>query len=118
MLAARRDCPDAAQERAGRARARRAARADRDRGLAASAAQATSVATAPSAHASSSAAPKVHKGIPSRCKTTVKPKGVVKFSDWQFPANLTAKMFSFKDYPFFEAPPAATQVPKVNFSKS
>src|SRR5881628_3366225 len=36
----------------------------------------------------------------------------------QFPANLTAKMFSFKDYPFFEAPPAATQAPKVNFSKS
>ncbi len=36
----------------------------------------------------------------------------------QFPGNLTAKVFSFKDYPFFEAPPAATQVPKVNFSKS
>ena len=36
----------------------------------------------------------------------------------QFPANITAKMFSFKDYPFFEAPPAATQVPKVNFGKS
>src|SRR5437763_7410785 len=36
----------------------------------------------------------------------------------QFPGNLTAKLFSFKDYPFFEAPPAATQAPKVNFSKS
>ncbi len=35
----------------------------------------------------------------------------------QFPANITAKMFSFKDYPFFEAPPEATQVPKVNFTK-
>ena len=35
----------------------------------------------------------------------------------QFPGNLTAKMFSFKDYPFFEAPPEAKQVPKVNFSK-
>jgi LemA protein len=34
-----------------------------------------------------------------------------------FPQNLTAKMFSFKDYPFFEAPPEATQVPKVNFTK-
>src|SRR5436190_8507866 len=34
----------------------------------------------------------------------------------QFPANLTAKMFTFKDYPFFEAPPEARQVPKVNFS--
>jgi len=34
-----------------------------------------------------------------------------------FPQNMTAKMFSFKDYPFFEAPPAATQVPKVNFTK-
>jgi len=36
----------------------------------------------------------------------------------QFPANITAKLFSFKDYPYFEAPPAATQAPKVNFSKS
>ena len=35
----------------------------------------------------------------------------------QFPANITAKMFGFKDYPFFEAPPAAQQVPKVDFSK-
>src|SRR2546428_5663325 len=35
----------------------------------------------------------------------------------QFPANITAKMFGFKDYPFFEAPPDATQVPKVNFTK-
>src|SRR5437868_447530 len=42
------------------------------------------------------------------------------YNTWrgQFPPNLTAKMFSFKDYPFFEAPPAATQAPKVNFSKS
>src|SRR5690242_20086643 len=29
----------------------------------------------------------------------------------QFPGNITAKMFSFKDYPYFEAPPEATQVP-------
>jgi LemA protein len=35
----------------------------------------------------------------------------------QFPGNLTAKMFSFKDYPFFEAPAEAKQVPKVNFTK-
>jgi LemA protein len=35
----------------------------------------------------------------------------------QFPANLTAKMFSFKEYPFFQAPPDAKTVPKVNFSK-
>src|SRR3954463_7051286 len=35
----------------------------------------------------------------------------------QFPSNLTAKMFSLKAYPFFEAPPAATQAPRVNFSK-
>ena len=35
----------------------------------------------------------------------------------QFPANLTAKMFGFKEYPFFEAPAAAQQVPKVNFGK-
>jgi LemA protein len=35
----------------------------------------------------------------------------------QFPANLTAKIFGFKEYPFFQAPPEAKQVPKVNFSK-
>ena len=35
----------------------------------------------------------------------------------QFPANITAKMFGFKEYPFFQAPPEAKQVPKVNFSK-
>src|SRR3954447_24194950 len=35
----------------------------------------------------------------------------------QFPANLTAKMFSFKEYPLFQAPPEAKQVPKVNFSR-
>src|SRR6185503_7130115 len=35
----------------------------------------------------------------------------------QFPANLTAKVFGFKEYPFFQAPPEATQVPKVNFQK-
>src|SRR5437588_5786090 len=35
----------------------------------------------------------------------------------QFPGNLTAKMFSFKDYPFFEAPVDARQAPKVSFTK-
>jgi LemA protein len=35
----------------------------------------------------------------------------------QFPGNLTAKMFSFKEYPFFQAPADAKQVPKVNFNK-
>ena len=34
----------------------------------------------------------------------------------QFPANITARMFSFKEYPFFEAPAAAREVPKVNFT--
>ena len=36
----------------------------------------------------------------------------------QFPANVTAKMFGFKEYPFFQAPPEAKQVPKVNFRPS
>ena len=36
----------------------------------------------------------------------------------QFPGNLTAKMFTFKDYPFFEAPPEAAKAPKVSFGKS
>jgi LemA protein len=35
----------------------------------------------------------------------------------EFPGNLTARLFSFKDYPFFEAPPESKQVPKVNFGK-
>src|SRR5713226_7166751 len=35
----------------------------------------------------------------------------------QFPANLTAKLFGFKEYPYFQAPADAKQVPKVNFSK-
>jgi LemA protein len=35
----------------------------------------------------------------------------------QFPANLTAKVFSFKEYPFFQAPPDAKTVPKVTFGK-
>ena len=33
----------------------------------------------------------------------------------QFPANLTARVFGFKEYPYFQAPPEAKQVPKVNF---
>ena len=33
----------------------------------------------------------------------------------QFPANVTARMFGFKEYPFFQAPPEAKQAPKVNF---
>jgi LemA protein len=35
----------------------------------------------------------------------------------QFPANITAGLFGFKEYPLFNAPPAAEQVPKVNFGK-
>src|SRR5436305_8037636 len=35
----------------------------------------------------------------------------------QFPANLTAKMFGFKEYPLFQAPAEAKQVPKVNFGR-
>ena len=35
----------------------------------------------------------------------------------RFPSNVTAKMFGFKEYPYFEAPPAAQQVPKVDFGR-
>jgi LemA protein len=35
----------------------------------------------------------------------------------QFPANLTAKVFGFKEYPFFQAPPEAKTAPKVTFTK-
>jgi LemA protein len=33
----------------------------------------------------------------------------------QFPGIITAKIFSFQDYPLFEAPESARQVPKVKF---
>jgi LemA protein len=35
----------------------------------------------------------------------------------QFPALVTAKLFSFKEYPFFEAPVEARGVPKVDFGR-
>ncbi len=35
----------------------------------------------------------------------------------QFPSNITAKMFGFKEYPYFQAPPEAKQLPKVNFGR-
>ena len=33
----------------------------------------------------------------------------------KFPSNVTAKMFGFKEYPYFEVPPEARQTPKVDF---
>ena len=35
----------------------------------------------------------------------------------RFPSNMTAKLFGFKEYPYFEAPPAAQAPPKVDFRK-
>jgi LemA protein len=35
----------------------------------------------------------------------------------RFPANVTAKVFGFKEYPFFQAPAEAKQAPKVTFTK-
>jgi LemA protein len=35
----------------------------------------------------------------------------------QFPSNVTAKMFGFKEYPYFEVPPEAKQVPSVDFGR-
>lgn len=35
----------------------------------------------------------------------------------QFPANITAGIFSFKEYPLFQAPEAAKTAPKVDFSR-
>ena len=35
----------------------------------------------------------------------------------RFPGNVTAKMFGFKQYPYFEAPPAAQAPPKVDFKR-
>ncbi len=33
----------------------------------------------------------------------------------QFPSNVTARVFGFKEYPFFEAPAEAKQAPRMNF---
>ena len=35
----------------------------------------------------------------------------------QFPSNVTAGIFGFKEHPLFNAPAAAEQVPKVNFGR-
>lgn len=35
----------------------------------------------------------------------------------QFPANLTSRVFGFKEHPFFQAPTEAQQAPKVNFNR-
>jgi LemA protein len=34
----------------------------------------------------------------------------------RFPSNVTAKVFGFKEYPYFKAPEEAQKVPKVDFS--
>lgn len=35
----------------------------------------------------------------------------------QFPANVTAGLFGFKEYPLFKAPPDAQRVPRVDFGQ-
>ena len=35
----------------------------------------------------------------------------------KFPSNITATLFTFKEYPFFQAPAEAKKVPKVEFGK-
>jgi LemA protein len=35
----------------------------------------------------------------------------------RFPSNVTAKVFGFKEYPYFEAPPTSQAAPKVNFGR-
>jgi LemA protein len=35
----------------------------------------------------------------------------------QFPSNVTAAIFGFKEYPLFQAPESAKQVPKVDFAR-
>src|SRR5690606_7465380 len=36
----------------------------------------------------------------------------------RFPSNVTARIFGFEEWAYFEAPPEATQVPRVDFSPS
>jgi LemA protein len=34
-----------------------------------------------------------------------------------FPSNVTGKLFGFKEYPYYEAPPEAQKLPKVDFKR-
>ncbi|HEX5070757.1 MAG TPA: LemA family protein [Vicinamibacterales bacterium] len=43
--------------------------------------------------------------------------GVYETSRHRFPANITASLFGFKEYPYFTAADDAKAVPKVDFSK-
>jgi LemA protein len=36
----------------------------------------------------------------------------------RFPSNVTARVFGFQEYPYFEAPKEAQQLPKVKFGSS
>jgi LemA protein len=35
----------------------------------------------------------------------------------RFPSNMTAKVFGFKEYPYYEAPASSQAAPKVDFKK-
>jgi LemA protein len=35
----------------------------------------------------------------------------------RFPSNVTAKVFGFKEYPYYEAPADSKAAPKVDFKK-
>jgi LemA protein len=35
----------------------------------------------------------------------------------RFPSNVTAKVFGFKEYPYYEAPPSSQAAPRVDFKK-
>jgi len=35
-----------------------------------------------------------------------------------FPANVTASIFGFKEYPLFNAPPEAERAPRVDFGRN
>jgi LemA protein len=35
----------------------------------------------------------------------------------RFPSNVTARMFGFQEYPYYEAPAAAQQLPRVDFGR-
>jgi LemA protein len=35
----------------------------------------------------------------------------------RFPSNMTAKVFGFKEYPYYEAPPSSQAAPKVDFKR-
>ena len=48
---------------------------------------------------------------------TIRSKEAYNTARRRFPANMTAKLFGFEEYPYWEVPKEAQAVPKVDFGR-